>query len=433
MSEKVVTRMPPSPTGLFHIGSVRTALYNYLFAKQNNGQFLLRIEDTDRERSKKEFEDNIIESLKWLSMPYEGFCRQSERTDIYKKYLQKLINDGTAYVSKEEIKEEGNRSEVIRFKNPNKKVKFNDLILGDIEVDTTDLKDFVIAKDLNTPLYHFAVVVDDMEAGVTHIIRGQDHVSNTPRQILLQEALGASRPIYAHIPLILSPDKTKLSKRHGALATLEYKDMGYLPEALLNFVALIGWNPGTPQEIFTFDELLKEFSLGKVQKSGGVFNIEKLNWINKEHIKKLSKEEIQKNIFERLPKEYQNEKIIPIIFERISKWNDVDEMVGAGELEMFFKQPEYSKEKLVYKDSSLEDTIANLKKALQVLENIPEDQFTAEKIKEVLIEAAGSSDRGRLLHPVRYALSGRDKSPDPFIIASIIGKNETISRIQKAI
>ena len=231
--------MPPSPTGLFHVGSVRTALYNYLYAKQNDGKFILRIEDTDKERSKVEFEDNIIESFKWLQMPYQEFYRQSERTEIYKKYLQKLIDQNLAYISKEparttETVQSGGevkklRGEVIRFKNPNKKIKFNDLILGEVEFNTTDLKDFVIAKDLDTPLYNFAVVVDDMEMGVTHVIRGQDHTSNTPRQILLIEALGGERPQYAHIPLILSPDKAKLSKRHGAVSALEYKEMGYVP------------------------------------------------------------------------------------------------------------------------------------------------------------------------------------------------------------
>ena len=254
MSKKIVTRMAPSPTGKFHVGSVRTALFNYLFARQNGGKFILRIEDTDKERSKKEFETDIIEAFDWLTLEYDEFYRQSERTEIYKKHIQKLIDDGFAYISKEEATEEKQRSEVIRFKNPNKVVKFNDLILGDIEVDTTDLGDFVIAKDLENPLYHLTVVVDDGIMEVSHVIRGQDHISNTPRQILILEALGFQRPIYAHIPLILAPDKTKLSKRHGALATLEYRDIGYFKEAILNFMAMIGWNPGDDREIFSKQE-----------------------------------------------------------------------------------------------------------------------------------------------------------------------------------
>ena len=432
MQEKVITRMPPSPTGLFHIGSVRTALYNYLYAKQNGGKFILRIEDTDRERSKKEFEDNITESFKWLKMPYGEFYRQSERTEIYKKYLKNLLDQKIIYVSKEEPKEEGERGEVIRFKNPNKKIKWNDLVLGEIEFDTTDLEDFVIAKDLETPLYHFAVVVDDMEMGVTHIIRGQDHISNTPRQILILEALGGERPQYAHIPLILGADKSKLSKRHGAVSALEYREQGYLPEALLNFVALIGWNPGNDREIFTLDELVKEFSLKKVQKSGGVFNIEKLDWINKEHIKLLPKEEIEKNILAWLKpacagfrENTQNEKIfpklIPIIEERISKWGDIKDMIERGELRFFFEAPNYDKLKLIFKNTPAEKIKHNLELARKALENLDENNFETEEIKNTLMLIADNlGSRGELLHPVRYALSGADKSPDPFIIASIL-------------
>ena len=427
--------MPPSPTGLFHVGSVRTALYNYLYAKQNNGKFILRIEDTDKERSKKEYENNIIESLKWLQMPYGEFYRQSERTELYKKYLQELIDKKIAYVSREEVREEGERGEVIRFSNPAKKIKFDDLILGEIEFDTTDLGDFIIAKDLDNPLYHFAVVVDDMDMGVTHVIRGQDHISNTPRQILILEALGAAtRPEYAHVPLILGSDKSKLSKRHGAVSALEYRDQGYLPEALLNFVALIGWNPGNDKEIFTLDELLKEFSLEKIQKSGGVFNIEKLNWINKEHIRLLPREEIEKNILEWLPEDYKNPKLVPVILERISKWGDVKDMAERGELDFFFKQPQYSREKLIYKNSTPEKIAQNIELAKKALENLTEENFTYENIKSALMLIAEMLEsRGELLHPVRFALSGLDKSPDPFTIASILGKNETLSRLQKAI
>ena len=434
MDKKVITRMPPSPTGLFHVGSVRTALYNYLYAKQNNGKFILRIEDTDKERSQKEFENNIVESFRWLNMPYKEFYRQSERTEIYKKYSKELIDKKLAYVSTEEPKEKGERGTVIRFNNPNKKIKFTDLVLGEIEFDTTDLKDFVIAKDFDTPLYHLAVVVDDIEMKVSHVIRGQDHISNTPRQILILEALGGQRPQYAHIPLILSPDKSKLSKRHGAMSALEYKEMGYLPEALLNFLALIGWNPGTDKEIFTLDELLKEFSLEKIQKSGGVFNVKKLNWINKEHMKMLSKKEIEKNILENLPEDYRNPKVIPVIIERISKWSDVGEIVRAGELDCFFKAPEIVKEKLAYKNTPLNKISYNLELAIKVLSDLEENNFTAENIKNALMLIADNlENRGMLLHPVRYALSGRDNSPDPFIIASILGKNETISRLQKVV
>jgi glutamyl-tRNA synthetase/nondiscriminating glutamyl-tRNA synthetase len=202
----VTTRMAPSPTGKFHIGSARTALFSYLYARHFGGKFILRIEDTDKERSKKEYEDNIIESFKWLGLHYDEFYRQSERTKIYKEQLQKLLDSGAAYVSKETPTEPGGREEVIRFKNPNKKITFTDVILGDIEIDSTDLGDFVIAKDMENPLYHLTVVIDDGLMGVTHVIRAQEHIANTPRQILILEALGFQRPVYAHIPIVLAPE-----------------------------------------------------------------------------------------------------------------------------------------------------------------------------------------------------------------------------------
>jgi glutamyl/glutaminyl-tRNA synthetase len=293
--KKVVTRFPPSPTGFLHVGSVRTALFNYLFAKKFGGEMILRIEDTDKERSKKEFEVNITDSLCWLSLPWsnEKILRQSERSDVYKKYLEKLIVEGKAYVSRETPKEEGDRAEVVRFKNPNKKIKFTDLIRGEIEFDTTELEDFVIAKSLEEPLYHLAVVIDDFESGVTHVIRGEDGISNTPRQILIQEAIGAPRPIYAHLPLILAPDRSKLSKRkHGESVSINfYREKAYFPEAILNYLALLGWNPGDDREIFSLEELVQVFDLSKVQKGGAIFNIEKLNWFNKQYLQKLSAEE----------------------------------------------------------------------------------------------------------------------------------------------
>jgi glutamyl/glutaminyl-tRNA synthetase len=215
---------------------------------------------------------------------------------------------------------------------------------------------------------------------------------------------------------------------------LEYKEQGYLPEAMLNFMSLLGWNPGTPQEIFTLEELVKAFSLERMQKQGAIFNPDKLNWINKEHIKMMAPEEIKKNILEWLPAEMRNPKIIPVVFERIAKWGDIKEMVKVGELDFFFKQPEFPKEKLLYKNTSLEQIAKNLKLAIKSLQEIDENNFTQEAIKNALMQIADTLDsRGELLHPVRFALSGKDKSPDPFTIAAFLGKNETLSRLQKAI
>ena len=432
---KVVTRFAPSPTGFLHLGNYRTAIFAYLYAKKHKGSFVLRIEDTDKERSKKEYEENVIESLDWLGLSYDKFYRQSEHVAKHKFYLEKMIKEGKAYISKEKAKDGSEEiKELVRFKNPNIDVTFKDEIKGEVTMNTKDLGDFVIARNINEPLFHLAVVVDDFEAGITHVIRGEDHVSNTPRQILIAKAINAPIPIYAHLPLVLGPDKLKLSKRSGALPLTEYKNRGYLPEAILNGVAFIGWNPGTEKEIFTRNELIKSFDLSRVQKSPAIFNEEKLEWFNKEHMKLLSKEEIEKNILEWLPENMREKKLVPIIFERINKWGDVKDMVERGELNFFFKQPEYSKEKLIFKNTLPEKISNNIKQTINVLESLDEKDFNQENIKITLMSIADKLEsRGELLHPVRFALSGLDKSPDPFIIASILGKNETLSRLQKAL
>ncbi len=444
---------------------MRTALFNYLFARQNGGKFILRIEDTDKERSKKEYENNILESFKWLGLDYDELRRQSEREELYKKYLKQLIKNGHAYVSKEtsekqhsltkssDSREQGEeepelaseslrtpesvarlsssssgsflRSEVIRFKNPNKKIVFEDLIRGQVKFDTTDLGDFVIAKSMEEPLYHMAVVVDDFEMGVTHVVRGEEHLSNTPRQILILEALGASRPIYAHIPLILAKDRSKLSKRTGAVSTLEYRELGYLPEAVLNYLALLGWNPGTDQEIFTLDELVENFDLSKIQKGGAVFDEIKLRWVNKEHLK-LQRNKIQETIAKKIQEKYKVETVHPeisqIVFEHIETLKDIDEMIGVGELEYFFREPIWNKEKICWKEVSREKTKKHLEKISEIL-----------KDKEKILSYAEEAGRGNALWPLRYALSGREKSPDPFTLIQILGQEESEKRIRKVI
>ena len=323
-------RFPPSPTGPLHIGNARTALFNYLFAKKNKGSLVLRIEDTDKERSELKWVQEIIEELKWLGIEWDegpdidgkfGPYKQSQRLDIYKKYLEKLFKENKVYycfcgqeeleakrqeqmsrgaapkydgkcknLSKDVIEnnlKEGKQC-VIRFKVANKKIKFKDLIRGEIEFDANLLGDIVIAKSLDNPLYHFAVVIDDFEMQISHVIRGEDHLSNTPKQILIQEALGFYRPIYAHLPLMLDPGRGKLSKRQGDVALSDYHEQGYLPEALVNFMAFLGWNPGTEKEIFSLKDLIKEFSIEKVQKAGAMFNIQRLDYINSLYIREKS-------------------------------------------------------------------------------------------------------------------------------------------------
>lgn len=440
--KKVVVRFAPSPTGILHLGGARTAIFNYLFARQNEGKFILRIEDTDKERSKKEYEEDIVNGLKWLGFNSDEFYRQSEREDIYKKYLKKLIDDGKAYVSKEtDTAEIGKRAEVIRFKNPNKKISFSDMIRGEIEFDTSELKDFVIAKSLEEPLFHLAVVVDDFEMGVTHVIRGEDHISNTPRQILIQEAIGAPKPYYAHIPLILDKDRAKLSKRkHGESVSLSYyMKKGYLPDAILNFLSLLGWNPGTPQEIFTLDELIRQFDIKKIQKGGAIFNEEKMKWVNKEHIKLLPPEKKAEEIYGIIKNHYDTDaeyirKILPTILDRVNSFGEISTIIEAGELELFFKRPNYEKESLKWKgDSDIAMTKTHLEHALSLLEKIPEDEFSFDNVKNVLFQYAEQKGKGSVLWPIRFALSGREKSPDPFTIMVALGKMETVERIKIAL
>jgi len=423
----VIVRFPPSPTGLLHIGNVRTALYNYLFARQTTGKFLIRVEDTDKERSKKEYEDDMFESLNWLKIDFDNkgnILKQSERTEVYKEKIQELIKKGAAYISQET---EGENREVVRFKNPGGRIKFQDLIRGEVEMEVGDLNDFIIARNINEPIYHLTVVVDDLESGVTHVIRGEDHISNTPRQILILEALGGTRPIYAHLPLILAEDKSKLSKRkHGEIVSLKYyRERGFEPEAIINFLALVGWNPGTDQEIFSLEELVKVFDIEKVQKKSGIFDIKKLRWINKEHLK-LKPDDTKKRIEEKVKNHFGvgevHEALVQSLFERIEVLSDVDEMIGTGELDYFFKTPELETEKIPWKTQSPEDAKKNLDKILEIIEDV-------EQIKKFAEEAG----KGEVLWPLRYALSGKEKSPDPFALLSILGTSESRARIQNAV
>ena len=454
---RVVTRFAPSPTGYFHAGSYRTAVFSYVFAKQNEGKFVLRIEDTDTLRSKKEFENNIIESLEWLGLPYDEMYRQSERSEIYREYIEKLVAEDKAYVSKEEVvhnEENGEkesrrgeplRTEVIRFRNPNKKVRFNDLIRGPIEFDTTELGDFVIAKSVTEPIFHFAVVLDDYLMGITHVIRGEDHISNTPRQILIQEALGAPTPTYAHLPLVLAHDRSKLSKRHGAQSMTFYRDEGYLPSALLNYMALLGWNPGTDEEIFDLNGLVKNFDLSKVQKGGAVFNEEKLRWVNKEHMKRMSKATLALEIKKRIEASSRAqdlgwnvdratvERITPVIVERIDTFGDISKMIESLDLDYYFQDPNYDVLSLKWKeDKDLSGVKKHLESIKALIQSISDKNWTEEGIKAAIWPYAEREGRGPVLWPFRFALSGKDKSPNPFTLASILGKETTLRRIDEA-
>lgn len=424
MNGKITTRFAPSPTGSLNIGGVRAGIFAYLFARHNGGKFLLRIEDTDKERSKKVYEDNIVESLAWLGLQWDALYRQSDNTARYEELLRTLVDERTAYVSKEEGKD------VIRFKNPNKEVTFFDNIHGQITFDTGELKDFVIAKNFTEPVFHFAVVVDDWDEGVTHVIRGEDHISNTPRQILIQEALGAPRPAYAHLPLIIGGDRSKLSKRKGAKALTEYRELGFLPEAVLNYDSFLGWHPNGEREIYDKQELINLFTLDRVQKSPAMFDETKLLWFNAQHIKKLPSEEFAARLQKFAGIDFDR-RLAPLIQERAQT------LAEAAELskEYDFLNAVSPDPALLLQNRKIEraDASQHLQTVAELLKNTPDEDFTAEKIKDALFPYATQKGRGAVLWPLRVALSGKEKSPDPFTLASLLGKKETLSRIAQAL
>ena len=509
--QQIRTRFAPSPTGFLHIGGVRTALFNYLFAKKQGGSFILRIEDTDVERSKPEFEKDILESLKWLGIIYDegpdlrgqyGPYRQSDRLDIYEKYLKKLLEEDKAYycfcpeeeleaqkqyqlsrgeapkysgkcrnLSKQEVEKnlkEG-RSSVIRLKVPDKKIKFKDLIRGELEFNMGLVGDIVIAKNSRYPLFALAGVIDDFEMQISHVIRGEEHLSNTPKQILLQEALGFPKVEYAHLPMILGPDKSKLSKRHGATAVSDYRNQGYLPEALVNFMAFLGWNPGDEREIYSMNSLIKEFSLERVQKGGAIFNIKRLDFLNGFYIRNLSLEKLAEKCLPYFieaklitPIEILNSnnnssklklklqiktqkfkisetgelmntdwisKIVAIEKERLKKLSEIIELT-----DFFFKDKlEYEKGLLKWKDMPDKEIKESLEKLEKILDRVGEGDWTKENLERILMpEAEKMQDRGKLLWPLRVALTGKQASAGPFEIAEILGKEKTLKRIIRA-
>ncbi|MDO8521937.1 MAG: glutamate--tRNA ligase family protein [bacterium] len=446
MTERDVrVRIPPSPTGNCHVGTARMAIINFLFARRHSGTVIFRSEDTDKERGKQEFEDDIVISLHWLGLDWDEFYRQSERTDMYREALRSLIDLGKAYVSEEESKKEAGRMiRVVRLKNPGTNVTFTDLIRGDITFDTTELGDFVIARSVDDALYHFAVVVDDALMKITHVIRGDDHISNTPRQILIQEALGFERPKYAHYPLLLGADKSKLSKRTGDTAVRSYKEEGYIPEAFLNYIAILGWTPASQREILSLPEMIEEFDIKDLHKSGAVFDIEKLRWFNRNYLQKIPAEEFGQaalGIMEEMVSERglkwssgTGAQLYGMVRERISVWKDLRVLIDDGELDYFFSEPRYNTIDIPGKKSAPESAIKHLNSLREILANISETQFrNQETIKASVWNYATKEGTGAVLWPFRYALSGLARSPDPFFIASVLGKECVIKRVASAI
>lgn len=485
--KNVRVRIAPSPTGPLHIGTARSALFNYLFAKRYKGKFILRLEDTDLERSDLQWEKDIRENLKWLGLNYDegpdkkgeyGPYRQSERIKTYRKYLEQLLAQGDVYycycpekeladerllartkgepprysgkcrnltpVQIKKFKKEG-RKPVIRFKVPGRRVKFQDLIRGELEFDCSLLGDFIIAKGVNIPLYNFAVVIDDYLMKISHIIRGEDHIANTPKQILMQEALGFPRPKYAHLPLILNPDRSKMSKRKiqdgGVVIPVtiqEFKEEGYLPQALVNYMAFLGWNPKDNREIFSLSELACEFSLSKVNRSGAVFNINKLNNINGYYIRKMETGEltrliIKDNFLKYDLKKYSWEyikKAIKTVQERLKKMKEVQDLTR-----FYFQKPDYNPMLLIWKKMSRVEVKKNLEIGERILSKLEAKYYTIDNLEKILKEGISEYKlkTGGLLWPLRVALTGEKGSPSPFEVASVLGKKEVLERIKIAI
>ncbi|MDI6717550.1 MAG: glutamate--tRNA ligase [Patescibacteria group bacterium] len=470
---EIRVRLAPSPTGLFHFGTARTALFNWIFAKNQGGKFILRVEDTDFERSEKKYEEDIINGLKWLGLNWEegpdidgsyGPYRQSERLDIYEKYLKQLIEEKKAFhcfCSKEEIEADrqamisqglspkyGGRCQnlseekvnerlrkgekaVIRFKMPAVRLEFSDLIRDKISADMGLIGDIVIARNLKSPLFYFAGVVDDYAMKISHVIRGEDHISNTPKQIMLQRALGFPEPQYAHLPLILSPDRSKLSKRYIDASLNDFQSQGYLPEAMNNFMAFLGWHPKDDREIITMKEIIKEFDLKRIQKAGAVFNLEKLEWLNAQHIRKLSDNDLTERLKNFIPEKWRLEKeligkIIKFEKERIKKLSDFKEIA-----EFFFELPNYDKDMLIWKTSNKEKTKIILENLYNEIKKMAESDYAG--LKEIIMPIAEAWGRGEVLWPLRVALSGKETSPGPFEIIEILGKEKSLARVKIAI
>src|SRR3989339_456454 len=483
-NQKVRTRFAPSPTGYLHIGGLRTALYSYLFAKQHNGQFVLRLEDTDQKRLVQDAAEVIYNGLRWAGINYdEGpdingpFAPyiQSQRLDIYKKYAQELIDKDHAYycfcdeatleamrneqtakklapkydrrclsLSKEDIKIklEQNQPHVIRMKIPNGRIiEINDIIRGKVTYKSDDLDDQVLQKSDGYPTYHLAVVIDDYLMKISHITRSEEWLPSTPKHILLYEYFGWEVPAFAHLPLLLNTDKTKMSKRKGDVAAGDYIKKGYLPEALVNYLAFLGWNPGTPssakasagkeKEIYSMTELLQDFKLEKVHKAGAVFNIEKLNWYNSHYLRQLPENELLEKFRPYLPEnnafsDEQIKKMLNLEKERSSNLLDM-----AESLKFFFEAIPYDKNLLKWKEMTDEEIKKSLRNSKEIISNIDDKDFNKENITQILLaETANWKNKGELLWPLRVALSGQKNSPPPFDIIEIFGKKETLARIE---
>lgn len=477
MKKDIRVRFAPSPTGYLHIGGARTALYNWLFAKHNNGRFILRIEDTDIDRSLLDSEDKILQDLKWLGLDWdEGPYRQTQRLDIYKKYAHKLLEEGKAYwcycapLELEEkrkkalaekrtpiydgacwnIREDKDRQKKLLSEGRKPAIRFGkgasskehrsyivgDLIKGEVEFRSELISDFIIFKSDGTASYNFAVVIDDALMKISHVIRGDEHLVNTPRQIMLYEALGFEKPEFAHIPMILAPDHTKLSKRHGTTSVGEFRGQGYLPEALVNYLALLGWSSKDDREIFSLSELAEIFSLEGVAKNPAVYDVQKLKWMNRFYIKKLDIDSLTKLTIPYL----QNAGLIGEVSDKefswlkklneafLEKYDCLEDVAGLSE-DLFKEEAVYEEEAgaLLLKAES-KAVINSFKKHLEALQELTEEKFK-DIMKSVSVD---TGKRGKLLYmPVRAAVTGKLHGTELGKIFELIGKEKILKFIDR--
>ncbi len=483
MNNTIRVRIAPSPSGFLHIGTARTALFNWLFARQHGGTFILRIEDTDMERSDETYTRAMLEGFDWLGIDWDegpafehipgkgdyGPYRQSQRLDLYRAEAERLLKEGKAYkcflsreeietlraqareqnvpmrslnkwrtASEEEIAEQGTKPYAIRFKVPEDGVtEFNDIIQGKIRIANKEIDDFVIVRPDGNPIFHLAVVVDDGLMKITHVIRGDDHLSNTPRHLMLFEALGYEVPHFAHLPMVLTEQGKKMSKRDLGANLLDWREQGYLPEALINYIAFLGWNPGDDREIFTREELIEAFSLERVSKSGAKFGLKRVQYLNGQHIRRLSPEELldlllpilSRNGFDVASKERDwLLRLTAICQEKLSTLNDICSLT-----DFFFIEPETYEEKAVKKHWGKEDSITMLEKILSLIQSTT--PFSHDQLKKVYKEAAeeAGTGLGKFIHPTRLALTGKSIGPGLFELAELLGKDTCIARIERAI
>ncbi len=482
-NKPVVTRFAPSPTGFLHIGGIRTALFSYLWARKNGGKFILRIEDTDKEREVEGSIAHIQQALSWLDLEWDygpdkaapfGSCIQSERLATYKQFAEKLVAAGHAYpdpyttAEVETFRKQAeaakkpflfrehrpaeakawNGTDPLRFKVPEiKRFKWHDAVRGDLEAGEEALDDFILMKSDGYPTYNFAHIVDDSLMGVTHVMRADEFISSTPRFLSLYQALGIEPPVFVTLPPILRDDRTKkLGKRDGAKDVLEYRVEGYLPEAMVNFLALIGWNPGTEEEVFTTQDLIARFELEKIHKAGGAYNEDKLLWFNRQHILKLSDESFAEHAATFLPESISTKsamfrRLLPILREKISLFNEISAMFGpAGELNFAIKAPKVQVEFLLWKkDPSKEKASKHIAEARKLIAELDAASWSndtisaAASIKAAIWPYAEAQGRGDVLWPVRTGLTGQERSPDPFISAALLGRDESLQRLDAAL